>query len=328
MVTRRKLVIALGACAFAPLASFAQQPPAKIPRIGFLGSTTAPAFASRVDALRAGLRDLGYVEGKNIIIEWRWAEGKLDRLSDLAADLVRLKVDVIVTSDGIVIGAVKNATRTIPIVMTQSIDPVDLGFVASLAKPGGNITGLSFMSPEISGKGLELLKEISPKMTRVAVLAAVTTPPTDAWIQAMEAAAKKLGVKLQILRPADADGIDSAFSEMTKAHAGAIVVRPNPILLQNQTRIVTLAARNRLPTMFPNRTYVDAGGFMSYGAVFDDLWRRSATYVDKILKGAKPGDLPVEQPTKFELIINMKTAKALGIKIPYSILLRADKVIE
>ena len=307
------------------------QQPAKVPRIGFLGSTTASAFASRVEALRAGLRDLGYVEGKNIVIEWRWAEGKVDRLSDLAADLVRLKVDVIVTSDGIAIRAAKGATATIPIVMTQSIDPVDLGFVASLAKPGGNITGLSFMAPETSGKGLELLKEAFPKISRVAVLAPATSStssPTDGWFQAMEAAAQALGVKLQILTPADADGIDSAFSAMTRERAGALVVRPNPIFLQNRTRIVMLAAKNRLPAMYTSQDYVEAGGLMSYGANNADLWRRSATYVDKILKGAKPADLPVEQPMKFEFVINLQTAKQIGLTIPQSVLFRADKVIK
>ena len=303
------------------------QQPKKVPRIGFLSSGSPETFP-RVEVFKQGLRELGYVEGKNVVIEWRWAERKPDRLAEHAADLVRLKVDVIVTSDGIAIRAAKNATTTIPIVMTQSTDPVDLGFVASLAKPGGNVTGLSFMSPEMSSKDLELLKEAFPKISRVAVLATADNPPTDAWFQAMEAAAQTLGVKLQILRPADADEIDRAFSAMMSARAGALVARPHPMLLQNRTRIVTLAAKNRLPAIYLSRDYVDAAGLMSYGPNLADLWRRAATFVDKILKGAKPADLPVEQPTKFELVINLKTAKQIGLTIPPNVLARADRVIK
>ena len=322
---RRRLLIALGAGALAaPLEIFAQQQP-KIRRIGFLGTATASAFADRVAALTAGLNDLGYVEGRNLIIEWRWAEGNRARLSGLAAELVQLNVELILTSDGLATAAARNATTAIPIVMTQSVDPMDQGFVRSLAKPGGNVTGLSFMWPEAGGKALELLKEIVPKMTRVAVLSAETGLPN---VASMDAAAKKLAVKLQLLKPAGADGIDDAFAKMAKARANAVIVRPNPLLFQNRQRIATLAAKYRLPAIYTSPEYTQAGGLMSYGANMADLWRRAATYVDKILKGAKPADLPVEQPTKFELLINLKTAKALGIKVPQSILVRADRVIE
>jgi len=325
MGNRRRLLLALGAGALAaPLEIFAQQQP-KIHRIGFLGAATASAFADRIAALTAGLNDLGYVEGRNLFVEWRWAEGIRTRLHKLATELVQLRVELIVTSDGLATGAAMNATKAIPIVMTQSVDPVVQGYVRSLAKPAGNVTGLSFMWPEAGSKALELLKEIVPKMTRVAVLSAETGLPN---VASMEAAAKHLAVKLQMLRPADADGIDDAFSRMARARADAVIVRPNPLLFQNRQRVVALMAIHRLPAIYTSPEYTQAGGLMSYGANMADLWRRAATYVDKILKGAKPADLPVEQPTKFELLINLKTAKALGIKVPQSILVRADRVIE
>ena len=328
MITRRELLIVLGAGALAaPLASFAQQQTTKVFRIGFLGATSASSSASRVEALRAGLRDLGYVEGKNIVIEFRWAEGKYDRLPGLAAELVRLKVDVIVTHNTQTTRAAKNATTQIPVVMAGGGDPVAAGLIASLARPGGNITGSNNFSPELSAKRIELLKEAFPRTQRVAVLwnpDNLTGRPT---LQVMETTAKSLKVELQPFEVRGPDEFKNAFSAMTKHRVDAVALLEEAILNTNASGIAELAAKHRLPSA-GNKEFAEAGGLMGYGANILELWRRVAYFVDKILKGAKPGDIPVEQPTRFELVINLKTAKALGFTVPQSLLQRADKVIE
>jgi putative ABC transport system substrate-binding protein len=303
------------------------QQPAKIPRIGFLAGVSPSAISARLESFRQGLRELGYVEGKNIIIEWRSAEGKLDRLPALAADLVRLKVDVIVSAGPQVTRAAKEATSTIPIVMAQEFDPVGTGFVASLARQGGNITGLSTLSPEISGKQLELLKETVTKLSRVAVLGTSTSPGNAQALREMEVAAGVLGVKLQYLDVLSPKDIEIAFRAASKGRAGAVLVLPSPVLTSQRTQIVDLAIKTRLPAIYWRSDLVEAGGLMSYGASQNDLDRRTATYVDKILKGAKPADLAVEQPIKFEFIINLKAAKQIGLTIPSNVLARADRVI-
>jgi putative ABC transport system substrate-binding protein len=314
------IVVALTVCG----ARAEAQQPTKIPRIGVLSGPTDPG----VEAFRQGLRELGYVEGKNVTIEHRSAEGKLDRLPGLAADLVRLKVDVIVASSNPATIALKKATQTIPIVMAIVGDPVGAGFIASLARPGGNITGLANIAEDLSGKRLELLKEINPKITRVAVFWNPTIPTHTVLWKETQAAATVLGIKVFSLDIRGPDGIESAFGTMTREHAEALIVLPEPISFTNRKQIVDLAAKNRLPAMYPWNEFVDSGGLMAYAPNRDDLWRRSATYVDKILKGTKPADLPVEQPTKFELVINQKTAKQIGLTIPQSVLYRADKVIK
>ena len=300
----------------------------KVPRIGHLAATSPSTSPARTEAFRQGLRELGYVEGKNIVIEWRYAEGKLDRLSELAAELVRVKVDVIVTAGPQTTRAVKEATSTIPIVMGQDLDPVGNGFVASLARPGGNITGLSTLSPEISGKQLELLKEIVPRLSRVAVLGTSTQPGYALVSKETELAAGALGVKLQYLDVRGPKDIETAFREASKGRANAALVLVSPVLISQRTQIADLTVKNRLPAIYPRREDVEAGGLMSYGVNVLDLDRRAATYVDKILKGAKPADLPVEQPMKFEFIINLKAAKQIVLTIPPNVLVRADKVIK
>jgi putative ABC transport system substrate-binding protein len=287
--------------------SFAQaQQPAKIPRIGFLITSSPSTIAPRMDAFRQGLRELGYVEGKNIIIERRHAEGKFDHLPVLAAELVNLKVDVIVTSGPTATRPAKEATSTIPIVMTFDDDPVGSGFVASLARPGGNITGLSTLSPELSGKQLELLKEIIPRLARVVVIGTSTRQGTAQSLKEMEPAAGALGLKLQYLDIENPKDIESAFRAATKERADALLVLQSPVFNPQRAQIADLALKSRLPVTYPRREFVEDGGLMSYGVSISDLDRRAATYVDKILKGAKPADLPVEQPTKFELVINLK----------------------
>ena len=301
---------------------------AKIPRIGFLIASSPATNAARVEAFRQGLRELGYVEGKSIVIEFRSAEGKFDRLPDLAAELVRLKVDVIVTSGPVPTRSSKKATNTIPIVMAQAGDPVGSGFVTSLARPGGNITGLSTLAPEISGKRLEFLKETVPKLLRVAVFGTSNYPSNEQSLKETELAAGALGLKLQyvdILAPKD---IDRAFREASKGRADAVLVLTSPVFNSQRTQVVTLAAKSRIPTIYPQSLFVEEGGLMTYGVNVADLYRRAATYVDKILKGARPGDLPVEQPTKFEFVINLKAAKQIGLTIPPNLLARADKVIK
>ena len=300
----------------------------KVPRIGVLwlySPTIASPFA---EAFRQGLRGLGYVEGQNIALEERWAEGRFDRLPSLAAELVRLKVDILVTASTPAAQAGQQATQSIPIVLTNVSDPVESGLVSSLARPGGNVTGLSLMHPELAGKRLELLKEVIPKLSRVAVLSNPANPIMPPLLRETEAAARALGVQLQVVEVRDPSDFDSAFSAMTRERAGALVVLPDAIFQNERTRIAGLAAKARLPAMYAWREAVDAGGLMAYGASVPDIFRRAATYVDKILKGTKPADLPVEQPKNFEFIINLKAAKQIGLTIPPNVLARADRVIK
>ena len=325
MITRRVFVGSLaGGLLAAPLAAKAQET-GKVARIGMLGGSSPPD--PFVEAFKQGLRELGYVEGRNISIEYRLAEGRPDRLPGLAADLVRLKVDVIVASSQAAVAA-KQATTTIPIVMPIITDPVRLGLVASLARPGGNATGFATQNDELPGKWMELVKDTLPKVSRVAAL---FHPAYDGGVQlrAAEAAARSLGVRLQALKVERPDDLVTAFAEVQKKRAEALIVSSSPLFYVHRTRLVEFAAKHRLPAIYHQSEFVvPSGGLMSYGADFRDLFRRSATYVDKILKGAKPGDLPVQQPTKFELVINVKTAKALGLTIPQSLLLRADEIIQ
>ncbi len=319
-------ILALGALA-APLAADAQPPP-KVPRIGILWASPISANAHLREAFRQGLRELGYVEGRNVALELRYAEGKLDRLPDLAAELVRLKVDVIVAANTPTALAAKQATRTIPIVMALSGDPVESGLVASLARPGGNVTGLSLMAPELGGKRLQLLKEVVPRASRVAVLSNPNNPFTGLMVRETEAAARVLGVQLQAREIRAPEDIDRAFQAAIRGRASALIVVDDGLVFTHRARIAALAAKSRLPAIYPFRESVEAGGLMSYATNFADSYRRAATYVDKILKGAKPADLPVEQPTRFELVINVKTANALGLTFPQSVLIRADQVIQ
>ena len=311
----------------APLAAQAQQA-AKTDRIGVLIPGTSAAASHHLEAFRQGLRELGYIDGKNIVLEVRWSEGRHDRLPDLASELVRLKVDVIVAGSTPGALAAKNATGTIPIVILTTGDPVARGLVASLARPGGNRTGVTTLSKELSAKQLQLLKEAVPRVTRVAILLNPANPDTGPSVKGMETAARVLGVQHQVLEVRDPNEFDNAFVTMSKERAGALFVLGDPMFITHRTRIVGLAAKSRLPAMYGNREFVDDGGLMFYGATLSDMWHRAATYVDKILKGAKPADLPVEQPTRFELVINLKTAKALGLTIPQSVLIRADQVIQ
>jgi putative tryptophan/tyrosine transport system substrate-binding protein len=312
--------------ALAPFASEAQEA-GKVYRIGFLGPSSASTHANRVEALRAGLRELGYVEEKNILIENRWAEGKYDRLPGLAAELVHLKVDVLVTFGTPGTLAAKQTTTTIPIVMAGSGDAVATGIVSSLARPGGNITGSTLFIPELMAKRLELLKEAMPRTGRVAVLVNPDNSANMPVLKAMEATARSLKVELQKFEARGPNEFESAFSAMAKSGVGAAVVNDDALFNGNARAIGDLAARKRLP-LAGTGEIAEAGGSIGYGVSFPDQFRRAAVYVDKILKGAKPGDLPVEQPTKFELLINLKTAKALGLTIPHSLLLRADQVIQ
>ncbi len=328
MNTRRKLFIAMGAGALTlPFRVFGQ-PAGKVPRIGILNATTPAVNAERFDAFKLGLRELGYVEGKSVFIDHRFADGRLDRLPGLVAELLQLKVDVIFASGPADTRAAKDATSTIPIVMGFDPDPVANGFVATLARPGGNITGLSTLAPELSSKQLELMKEIVPKLSRVAVIGSSIEPGNAQVLKELELAARAFKVQLQNLDILDPKDIETAFGAITKGRADAILVLQSPIASTHSAQFIGLAAKSRLPAIYPRSEFVKAGGFMSYGVSRIDLGRRAAVYVDKILKGAKPADLPVEQPTKFEVVINGKTAKALGIKIPNSILVQATKVIE
>jgi putative tryptophan/tyrosine transport system substrate-binding protein len=327
---RRDTVLALLALGAAPFAAEAQQA-AKVARIGYLSPNVASSPALR-DAFLQGLRDLGYVEGRNVVIEYRDAEGKLERVPALAAELVALKVDVIFVGGGTRVSlAAMQATKTIPVVFTGVGDPVTSGLVTTLARPGGNVTGLSSLGPELVAKRLELLKQAVPGVDRVAVLflpGALGERTDKEMLTAAEIAARALGVQPQFVEARGPDEFARAFSDMTSARAGALTVLPSNRFLREHRRLVDLAAKNRLPAVYTSREFVDAGGLMSYGANEVDLFRRAATYVDKILKGAKPGDLPVEQPTKFELVINLKTAKALGLTISQSVLAHADEVIQ
>jgi len=314
---------------FNPVAAEAQQV-AKVARIGYLAGSLA-ANPHLPEAFRQGLRDLGYIEGRNLVIEYRSPEGKPERLPALAAELVALKVDVIVAGGTPQALAAKQATRTLPIVFAAAADPITSGLVTSLARPGGNVTGLSQLAPELVGKRLELLKQAVPGVSRVAVLwqpGGMGERMDKDMLKEANLAARALGVQPQFIEARGPDDFDRAFSDMTRARAGALTVLTSPMLFSERRRLADLAAKTRLPTVFPWREGVDAGGLMAYGANAADVYRRVATYVDRILKGTKPAELPVEQPTKFELVINLKTAKVLGLTIPPSLLARADHVVE
>jgi ABC-type uncharacterized transport system substrate-binding protein len=324
---RRAFLAGAAALLAAPLAAEAQ-PAAKIARIGYLAFNLASSPHLH-EAFRQGLRDLGYVEGRNVVMEYRHAEGKAERFPTLAAELVSLKVDLIVAGAYQATLAAKNATKTIPIIMVAVADPVRMGLIASLVRPGGNITGLTLLAgTEIVGKHLELLKEAVPNLSRVAVLSNPANPMHIVRLREVEVAGRSLRVQLQILKAQGPEEFDSAFAAMTRARAGALYVVGDPMFIQHRRRLAELAAKSRLPAVYELKDHAEAGGLMVYGPSTLDMYRRAATYVDKILKGAKPGDLPVEQPTKFELVINLKTAKALGLAIPPSVLARADQVIE
>jgi putative tryptophan/tyrosine transport system substrate-binding protein len=329
MVCRRQVVILVGAVVLAaPLTSFTQ--PAKIPRIGYLQPIVPQNNSSPfLEAFRRGLRELGYVEGKNVQLEIRWGEGKLEQLPALAAELVRLKVDVIVAVSSPCVVAAKQATRTIPIVMTNSSDPVGDGLVTSLAHPGGNITGLSMMAPELGAKRLQLLKEVFPKVVRpVAVIWNPDYVGMAARFRQTQGAAPAVGMDVRSIEVRDSRELERALETMDHERPDALVLLVDPLTLSQRLRIVEFAREERLPAIYEVSEFVEAGGLMSYGPNRDDLVRRAATYVDKILKGANPADLPIEQPARFEFVVNLKSAKALGITIPQSVLLQADRVIE
>ena len=320
------VVLALGL--LAPLAE--AQPSTKTPRIGLIGggSAIANTNAARIEAFRQGLRELGYVEGKNIVIEELWAEGQADRLPALVAELRRLRVDVVVSAGPTVTRAVKDADVATPLVMGFDDDPVGSGFVSSLARPGGKITGLASLSPDLSAKQMQLLKEVIPKLSRVAVLGSAIHPGTTKSLQEMELAARAVKVQLHYFDVVEPKQIETAFLAARKERVDAMLVLTSIATNLYQRQIIDLAIKNRLPAIYYSTEWIEAGGLLAYGASYTDLFRRAAIYVDKILKGAKPGDLPVEQPTKFELAINLKTAKAIGLTIPQSVLGRADQVIE
>ena len=328
MITRRRIVLGVGAGALAaPLASFAQQQPAKVYRIGFLTPSSVSAYATRLEGLRAGLSELGYVEGKNLVIDVRWADGNYARLPDLAAELARLKVDVIVTHTTAGAHAVRQATATIPIVSAASGDLVAVGLVASLARPGGNITGSFILDAEITAKRLELLKTALPRARQVAVLVNMDNPAFGLLLKPIEITAKSLKVELQQFKLRRPEEFEAAFSEMAKRRVEAVVVLQDPMFNSNNGLIANLAAKQRLLSA-GGREFADAGGLIGYGADILAMFRRAATFVDKIFKGANPGEMPIERASRFELIINRKTAKALGLTIPQELLLRADRVIE
>jgi putative ABC transport system substrate-binding protein len=319
------LVLALGLLS-APLV--AQPQARKMHRIGFLGNSTASLEANLVEPFRQGLRERGYVEGQDVVVEYRWAEGKYERFPELIADLIRLPVDVIVTAGTPAALAVKRATTTIPLVMVAVGDPVGTGLIASLPRPGGNVTGLTSIAADLEGKRLELLREVVPGVSHVAILWNPASPFQVVAEKEARAAAEVLHLKMQSAGVRAAQELDQAFEAIAKERPGSLVVLADRLFLHNRGRIVGFAARHRLPSVYAYRELVEAGGLMSFGPSYADMHRRAATYVDKILKGARPGDLPVEQPAKFELVINMKTAKVLGLRIPQSVLLRADEVIQ
>jgi putative ABC transport system substrate-binding protein len=327
---RREFIALLGGATAAsvlePIAAGAQSPP-KIPRVGYIAGANANSAEHMVGAFRQGLTQLGYVEGQTIALEVRWAEGRSDRIPELVAELVGLKMDVLMAGNSVAALAAQKATRTIPIVMVAA-DPVGLGLVASLARPGANVTGLSYFNEAIIAKRLQLLKELAPGLARVAVLRNPSIAVHATFWQETEVAARTLGVALQPLNISGPDDFEGAFAAATQGNAQAVIALDDALTIAHRPRIVALAASSRLPAMYGLREFPDDGGLMSYGPSFVDLFRRAATYVDKILKGAKPADLPVEQPTKFELVINLKTAKALGLDVPPAMLARADEVIE
>ena len=324
-------VLALSAMLFALCPSAAAQQPKKVPRMGYLSAQDPARESTRSEAIRLALRELGYIEGQNIATEYRYAEGKPDRFPELAAELVRLKVDIIVAAGGRrLVPAAKNATKTIPIIMVGTgLDPVEAGFVESLARPGGNVTGITNLTGELGGKRLELLKEAVPKVARVAALYDPAAPGSVLDVkEVLLVAARALGLTLQPWEVRSAEDFDRVFAAMGKQRPDGLYLPSGNLMNLNQKRIVGFALKSRLPSMCANREFVDAGGLMSYGADLADSYRRVAYYVDRILKGAKPADLPVERPTKFELVINLKTAKQIGVTIPQSVLYRADKVIK
>jgi len=328
MKARISFIATLLCVAFAaPLRVDAQQT-AKVPRIGYLSGATPATGGPFVDSFKQGLRELGYVEGKTYVLEVRYSEGKSERLAELARELVGRKVDVVVGANDAAIAAIKRETQTIPIVMTNSIDPVGTGFVASLARPGGNITGLSNISSELNGKRLALLKEVVPALSRVALLWNPDVRGALLDYKETEAAARSQHLELQSVEVSRNDDLERAFASMTSQHAQAFILTPNPVALSNRDQITSLARKNHLPSMYAQEEYVHAGGLMSYGPSTAESARRAATYVDKIVKGAKPADLPVEQPTKFKLLIDLRTAKALGLAMPPSVIHRADEVIQ
>ena len=326
MIPRRAFVTGSIALLATPLAVEAQQA-GKVARIGFLGPETVSGSKSRVDALRAGLRDLGYVEGKNIVIEFRWAEGKYDRLPDLATELVRLNVDVLVAAGEKAVDAAKRATTTIPIVVPVTGDAVATSLATSLARPGGNITGSTFFGAELTSKRLELLREAAPRITRVAYLLNPANSASGPGIAALEIAAKSLKLGIQPFEVRAPNEFDSVFTTMAKRHVDAIVVQADTIFIINAKAVADLAATRQFPSA-GLKEFAEAGGLIGYGPNLLEMYRHAAVFVDKILKGAKPGDLPIERATTFELVINMKTAKTLGLTIPPSVLLRADQVIQ
>ena len=330
MNNRRKLLIALGAAALASPLTPNAQPQTKVWRIGFLYllSRQSAVDTGRYITFLEGMRELGHVEGKNLVIEWRFADGKSERLPGLARELVNLKVDVIVTAGTAATSAAQKVTTTVPIVMANASDPVGSGFVKSLARPGGNITGLSSISSDLSPKHLEMLRSMVPKLSRVAVMLNPGNSSHTAALKSVQAAAQRAGIKIVPVEARTPQEIENAFSVMARENAGAVIVASDSFFIQQRRQIAELSAKYRLPSISARREYVEAGYLMSYGQNSADNFRRAATYVDKIFKGAKPGDLPVEQPTKFELFINGKTAKALGLTIPQALLISADKVIE
>jgi putative ABC transport system substrate-binding protein len=323
---RRTFITLLGAAASWPMAARTQQP-AKLPIIGFLGAATASARSEWVAAFVRRLHELGWIEGRTVAIEYRWAEGRSERYAEIAAEFVRLKVDVIATYATPPAVAAKEVTAVIPIVSAVLGDPVGTGLATSLARPGGNVTGLSNQSADIAGKQVELLREVAPGLRRLAVLANVSNPASALEVGGIQAAAKVLGLDVVSLEIRRAEDIAPAF-ETLKGRAHALYVAGDPLMITNRVRINTLALGARLPTIYNQREYVEAGGLMSYGANFPDLFRRAADYVDKILRGTKPGDIPIEQPTKFDVVINLTTARTLGLDVPATLLARADEVIE
>jgi len=325
---RRAFVSAVGMSVLAAPLRLAAQQPQRVPRVGYLFSFT-PAEARHLwEACRQGLRELGYVEGQNIVLEPRWADGRHERLPELAADLVRLKVDVIVSSATPASRAAKAATSSIPIVIVAVGEPVKVGLVASLARPGGNVTGLSLLTTELSGKRLELLAQVVRNMHRVAILMNPDNPISTVFLEETRVAAQKLRVQLQLLEARNPGDMERVFDAAAGERAAGLIVFDDPVIWSYRKQVVALAAKRRLPVVYGYRDFVDDGGLMSYGPDRVDHYRRTAVYVDKILRGAKPADLPVEQPTKFELVINVKTAKALGLAIPQSLLVRADQIIQ
>jgi putative tryptophan/tyrosine transport system substrate-binding protein len=328
MIRRREFITLLGGAAASAwsLAAHAQQP-AKLRTIGYLGSSSAQTQSQWVAAFVQQLRELGWIEGRTVVIEYRWAEGRNERSAEIAAEFVRLKVDVIVTSGAANVIAAKQATSTIPIVFGVTADPVGAGLVARLSRPGGNVTGLSAQSTDFAGKQLELLREILPGLRRLAIIANAGSPGAVLEMREVQAAARTLGLDAATFELQRADEIAPAF-EALRGSAEALCIVPDPLVSANRIRIITLALAARVPAIYGSREYVDAGGLMSYGPNIPDLFRRAANFVDKILRGAKPADIPVEQPTKFDLVINLTTAKALGLTVPPTLLARADEVIE